>query len=335
MSNVLQIFICISYVLSMKCQRVIRLFKIAVSCLHVHRCKCLVRQLHSAQSLPAPKALRLAYASYEGTRSHSASEPLVPPLIIMHGLFGSKGNWNSLSKVFNARTVPQRKVIAVDARNHGDSPHASEHSYEAMAQDIRQLMLDIDRRMERVALLGHSMGGRAMMLFALQWPELVDRLIVADISPVSTSNSENTMLRYFEVLQSVTVPDNVSLSAARVLADTHLARVIPDKGVRAFLLTNLVQKADGSFRWRMNIDALLTNYHKITQFSIADGLKYEGPTLFIAGGASDYIQKRDHGHIKQLFPNAEFQTIDGAGHWLHSEKPHEFVDICLDILNRT
>lgn len=266
------------------------ILKIQSPCRNVCRCKNLVRHLHNAHKVQTPKALRLAYASYEGTRSHSVSEPVAPPLIIMHGLFGSKGNWNSLCKALNARTVPQRKVIAVDARNHGDSPHAAEHSYEAMAQDIRQLMVETDARMERVALLGHSMGGRAMMLFALQWPQLVDRLIVADISPVSTSNSLNTMASYFAAMQSVSVQDNLPLSAARAHADTHLARVIPDRGVRAFILTNLVQKADGSFTWRMNIDALQTNYHKLAQFSIAEGLKYEGPTMFIAGGASDYIQ---------------------------------------------
>lgn len=292
--------------------------------------------MHSTtQQFKESVPLKLAYASYEDTRSldmNLVSE--APPLIIMHGLFGSKANWNSLCKAMQSKTKPNRKIIAVDARNHGDSPHNPVHTYESLATDIKHL-IDTERLGSKVALLGHSMGGRAMMLFALKWPELVDRLLVADISPITMSAGYPRMIQYFNLMQKIKIPLNLPMSKARQVADQHLSRHITDKGVRQFLITNLVQQDDGAFKWRLNINALLSNYVHIGNFPQFCGEKrYTGPTVFIAGGSSDYIQKKDHEEIKKLFPKAEFVTIEGAGHWLHSEKPAEFLDIVLGVLNR-
>ncbi|RZC40541.1 Abhydrolase 6 and/or PGAP1 domain containing protein [Asbolus verrucosus] len=274
------------------------------------------------------EAVKLAYASYESTNSPSDLDPA--PLIVKHGLFGSKSNWNSLCKVYHNKT--NRKVIAVDARNHGDSPHTEQHTYEHLASDLKELLKQL--QFKKAAFLGHSMGGRAVMYFALKNPDFVEKLIVADISPVTTSPNLRTMPSLFNVLQSLSMPKNVPMSVARSLTDTQLKRFIADKGLRNFLLTNLVQKLDGSYIWRINIPTLLAHFEDIARFPKTENLKYDGPVLFVGGGASDFIQKSDHPRIVKMFPKAEFRYIEGAGHWLHSEKPSEFLKHTIEFLNK-
>ncbi|KAL3272194.1 hypothetical protein HHI36_022677 [Cryptolaemus montrouzieri] len=274
--------------------------------------------------------VNLAYATYEGTLT---LENNPHPLIIMHGLFGSKSNWNTLCKVFQQKTNPQRKIIAVDARNHGDSPHDPHHSYELLALDLKDFLENLG--LEKASILGHSMGGRAAMLFALKYPKLVEKLIVVDISPISTSPDISLMPVYMRALQSLNIPSNLTLSRARLAADLQLNESgMKDKGLRAFLLTNLIQKQDGSFDWRINLQALLMNLDNIKRFPYEKGTTFEGPTLFIGGTASDYIRRSDIPEIKKIFPNSDIQYIEGAGHWLHSEKPTEFLQISLEFLNR-
>ncbi|EFA05188.1 sn-1-specific diacylglycerol lipase ABHD11 [Tribolium castaneum] len=280
------------------------------------------------RQLSTIEPVKLAYASYESTNSPSDHDPA--PLIVNHGLFGSKSNWNSLCKVYHNKT--NRKVIAVDARNHGDSPHTQQHTYEHLALDLRELLTQL--KFEKAAFLGHSMGGRAVMYLALKYPELVDKLIVADISPVTTSPNLKTMPGLFNVMQNLNMPKNVSMSVARSQTDLQLARFIGDKGLRNFLLTNLVQKLDGSYMWRINIPTLMASFEEIATFPPINKYKFEGPVLFVGGGASDYIQKSDHEQILKLFPKAQFQYIEGAGHWLHSEKPSEFLQHTVDFLNK-
>lgn len=264
----------------------------------------------------------------------NVSPDSAPPLLVLHGLFGSKANWHSLCKAMQLQTRPPRKILAVDARNHGDSPHHSEHTYEAMVTDVRHLMRD-ERLGQRVCLLGHSMGGRTAMAFALRHPQQVERLIVVDVSPVSMPPSMNPMAKYFVAMQQVRLPQGVPLSVARQQADTSLASVVPHRGVRSFLLTNLVQTPDGSFRWRINLRGLLSNFANIGAFPTFGGQAvYAGPTAFIVGGNSDYVNPDDHSRIRKLFPQVEFYTIPEAGHWVHSEKPQDFLQIVLEILNR-
>ncbi|XP_018561000.1 protein ABHD11 isoform X1 [Anoplophora glabripennis] len=296
--------------------------------------KCVTSTCHKVHlrlvsSTGALEPVQLSYATYESTVGLPGQ---APPLVIMHGLFGSKGNWNSLCKVYQQKTNPERKIIAIDARNHGDSPHNDNHTYAHMAADIKALLDQL--HLEKVALMGHSMGGRTVMLFALKYPELVDRLIIADISPVRTSPQLDSTPPLFQAMENVNLPIDVSLSKARTLVDTQLSKTIPDKSLRAFLLTNLVQRENRSYDWRINIPVLVSCFNNIANFPLVNDVQCTAPVLFLGGGNSDYIQKSDFPKILKFFPNAELKFIEGAGHWLHSEKPAEFLQLTLEFLNR-
>ncbi|KAJ8917347.1 hypothetical protein NQ315_002369 [Exocentrus adspersus] len=280
--------------------------------------------------------LDLAYASYELTQSYSKNNPEPVPLVIMHGLMGSKNNWNSFCKKYHDRS--RSKVYALDARNHGDSPHSTEHSYDDLAVDIRQFMYK--QSLDRIKLLGHSMGGqsRYVVCFEIRFiylqPELVEKLIVADTSPISTSSNFRRMTRLLAFLSQAKLPKNVSLTEAKRSIATALMPFIKSHAVTSFLLTNLVQKPDGSYTWRFNAKALVNNFENITTFPETHNTVFEGPVLFVGGAKSDHIQKSDFPKILKLFPNAELKFIEGAGHWLHSEKPAEFLQTTLEFLNR-
>ncbi|XP_023015213.2 sn-1-specific diacylglycerol lipase ABHD11-like isoform X2 [Leptinotarsa decemlineata] len=285
------------------------------------------RNVSSSEAL---EPVKMAYATYESTGLDIINQ--ASPLLIMHGLFGSKSNWNSLCKAYHQKFDPTRKIIAMDARNHGDSPHSENHTYTYLANDIKALFDQLN--LKKGALMGHSMGGRAVMLFALKYPELVERLVVVDISPVRTSPSMDSMPHLFQILESIILPSEMPMSKARTFVEEQLAKHIHDKSLRSFLLTNLVQKNNGSYNWRINIPVLLKNFNNIANFPVVDDLHYDGPVLFIAGGNSDYIQKSDYPKILKLFPNAELKFIEGAGHWIHSEKPAEFLKVTIDFLNK-
>ncbi|XP_056633194.1 protein ABHD11-like isoform X2 [Diorhabda sublineata] len=228
----------------------------------------------------------MSYATYESTGNEIVQSN---PFIIVHGLFGSKSNWNSICKYYNQKFNPSRKIIAVDTRNHGDSPHSDKHTYAHLAADIKSLYGQLN--IQKAVLMGHSMGGRAVMLFALKYPELVERLIVADISPISDSPNMHTLPNLFKIMENIKLPSNIPMSQCRSQVDMELSKSIEDKGLRDFLLTNLVEKNKGSFHWRINIHGLLANFNCVTRFPIVNDLQYEGPTLFLAGGKSDFVPK--------------------------------------------
>lgn len=230
------------------------------------------------------------------------------PLLIAHGLFGSARNWGVLSK----RLSENRPVIAVDMRNHGSSPHLPTQSYFDMAADLAEV---IKAHGGRADVLGHSMGGKAAMILALQDPDLVAHLVVADIAPVAY---DHTQLHLIDAMQAVDL-ENIS---SRRDAEAALLDLVPEAGVRAFLLQSLDLKGDRP-RWAFNLDALRQEMPTIIGFPIVTG-RFEGPTLFLTGAASSYVKSSDHKRIIEMFPKAEFTAIDGAGHWLHAEKPREF-----------
>ncbi|KAJ6649176.1 Protein ABHD11, partial [Pseudolycoriella hygida] len=241
----------------------------------------------------------------------------------MHGLFGSKQNWKSICKALNLKSIPQRKVIALDARNHGESPHASSHTYTDLAEDVRHFFEQHDIR--NAICIGHSMGGRAMMCFALQYPELVDRAIIVDVSPVRSSPSLLSMGEIFAAMTKVDIPITFKMSEGRELANQQLMDAIPSKETRDFVLMNLVKGTDGRFGWRANVSALHQNFKEhIAKFpeSLA-GKQFAGPVLFLAGSRSDYIREDELPEIKKIFPNSDLKFID-SGHLVHVEKPHEF-----------
>ena len=225
------------------------------------------------------------------------------PLLIAHGLFGSARNWGVIQK----RLSDAFRVTAVDMRNHGESFRADTQSYADMAGDLAGV---ID---ERSHVVGHSMGGKAAMVLALTHPEKIDRLIVADIAPVPYGH---TQLPLIEAMRSI----DLSHVETRGDADRQLAPLVPEDGVRAFLLQSLDVKRKA---WRLNLDALAAEMDGIIGFPEVTG-RFEGPTLFLSGAESDYVRPEHRDRIKTLFPSARFAKIPGAGHWLHAEKPREF-----------
>jgi pimeloyl-ACP methyl ester carboxylesterase len=209
--------------------------------------------------------------------------------------------------VIAKRLAETRRVVAVDMRNHGESPWAEAHDYPAMAADLAEV---IDGRWD---VLGHSMGGKAAMVLALTHPKKVNRLVVADIAPVPYGHTQAHLVAAMEGL-------DLSAIATRGDADRALAGAVAEAGVRAFLLQSLDLREK---RWRLNLDVLGAEMPKILSFPEIDG-RFDGPTLFLSGAESAYVLPEHRDRIRALFPAARFAKIPGAGHWLHAEKPREF-----------
>ena len=226
-----------------------------------------------------------------------------PPILIAHGLFGSARNWGVIAKRLSAA----RRVVAVDMRNHGDSPWHDAHDYPAMAADLAEV---IAAHGGQADVLGHSMGGKAAMMLALTRPAAVRRLVVADIAPVAYAHTQQPLI---DAMRAV----DLSAVATRGDADRQLAARVPEAGVRAFLLQSLDVTRG---RWRLNLDALERDMPRILGWPQVDGT-FDGPALFLSGAASDYVQRAHRPGIKALFPNAKFAGIPGAGHWLHADRP--------------
>jgi len=236
----------------------------------------------------------------------------LPPLLIAHGLFGSGRNWGAIAK----RMSDSREVLAVDMRNHAGSFWDARHDYAALAADLAQV---IEAEGHPMDVVGHSMGGKAAMLLALSRPDLVNRLVVADIAPVSYDHSQNHLISAMRAL-------DVSGLVTRSEADQRLSQNVDDPQVRAFLLQSLDLKSQPA-RWRLNLDALERQMDLITgwpQLEAETLAPYSGAVLFLSGGLSDYVQPQARPLIRSLFPNARLAKIPGAGHWLHAEKPREF-----------
>lgn len=241
------------------------------------------------------------------------------PLLILHGLFGSSRNWNSLAR----RLADRHQVINIDLRNHGQSFHDATMDYPAMAADVADLIRD--QGLDSCTLMGHSMGGKVAMQLACRFPERVARLIIADIAPVAYRHS------HADLVEAVLDLDLDTLGS-RADADRALSGHIPEAGLRAFLLHNLARDAEG-WKWRVNWPAIRASMDVLVGF---DGLPRDWhldlPTLFIRGSESDYIGAVEIDVIERHFGNFEIATIDGAGHWLHAEQPEEFLRRVEDFL---
>ncbi len=235
-----------------------------------------------------------------------------PVLIIMHGLFGMLDNWHNLARKFSEKY----HVFLLDLRNHGQSEHSDEMDYSLMADDLREFMLE--HFIPSAVILGHSMGGKVAMEFALNYPELTQKLIVADIAPVKYKPGHNEI---FDALLNLDIQDE---SKTRGDLDQELQVKIPEFGTRQFLMKSLARKPEGGYEWKFNLKGLYANYEKILAAPKAD-TAYEGPTLFIRGGASPYVRDEHLELIASLFPNYTLVTLDGAGHWVHAEKPAELI----------
>lgn len=240
------------------------------------------------------------------------------PLIVMHGLFGSARNWNMLVKRFAER----RHVFALDLRNHGGSPWDADMSYPAMAADVARFIED--RGWTRAALLGHSMGGKVAMTLALTRPDLVSRLVVADIAPVQYAH---THAPYVAAMQAAKL-DGVS---RRGEVEAQLADAVPVASLRAFLMQNLVLE-HGKFSWRVNLDAVGAGMADLIGFPDLGAATFDKPTLFVGGTASDYVTADYEPVIKARFSASRIEMMEGAGHWLHAERPDAFADLVEDFL---
>jgi pimeloyl-ACP methyl ester carboxylesterase len=233
-----------------------------------------------------------------------------PPLMIVHGLFGSARNWVGIARVLSAH----RDVLTVDQRNHGESPWFPTHSYADMAEDLAAI---IDREGRMMDALGHSMGGKACMVLALIHPGLVDRLIVADIAPVAYTHDNTAHIARMRALD-LTPP----LSRAEL--DRRMAALEPDPALRAFFLQSLDVRAEPP-RWRLNFDVLAAFMPQITGWPEIAG-RFDGRTLFLSGANSAYVLPDHRDQIHARFPHARFVRIPGAGHWLHADQPRAFAE---------
>lgn len=231
------------------------------------------------------------------------------PLLIAHGLFGSARNWSVLAKHF-AQT---RHVLTVDMRNHGASPWHDSHGYDDLAADLAEV---IGAHGGQADVLGHSMGGKAAMALALQSPDAVSTLIVADIAPVAYGH---TQMPYLIAMRDMDLDDLLTRSEA----NARLAEAVDDPAIRAFLLQSLDLQSVPP-RWRLNLATLEREMDRILGWPQIHGA-FGGRTLFLSGGASDYVLPEHRGGIRAHFPKARFAKIPGAGHWLHAEKPKEFA----------
>ena len=248
-------------------------------------------------------------------------------MIILHGLYGSGDNWLSIGKSLSGFC----EVYLLDQRNHGNSFHHDQHNYEVLMTDLKEF-LD-QQGIEKTMILGHSMGGKVAMRFAIEYPGMITKLIIADVSPGSYIDKVNTNnhVRIHEKVIGAMM--SVDLHAVNGLADveSHLAGYLPDERMRKFLLKNLKKGEDRRYFWRLNLKALKNNLS-----AISDGLDLERlktlevrgfPILFIRGDESDYIQADDMDLIKAIFPLSQMVTLKNAGHWLHAEQPEMFTRV--------
>jgi len=240
------------------------------------------------------------------------------PLIILHGLFGASDNWLSIGKHLSQ----DYKVYLVDQRNHGNSPKSGEFNYSVMAEDLAEFINE--HQIYDPIILGHSMGGKTAMQFAVNYPDKIQKLIVADIAP------REYHLHHQLILEGLSSVDLGSIKN-RKEADEQLAKFVPEPGVRQFLLKNLSRTADGGFAWKINLPVIKKEIGNVGE-PLQEGVSFDKPTLFVRGAKSDYIRDEDELLINKIFSNYRLATIPDAGHWLHAERPVEFLECITDFL---
>jgi pimeloyl-ACP methyl ester carboxylesterase len=245
-------------------------------------------------------------------REYKSANPTAQTMIIMHGLFGSCDNWLTQGKLLS----PYYHVYTIDQRNHGLSPHSDDFDYTFMVKDLLEFI--DDHNIKNPIIIGHSMGGKTAMNFALAHPDKIAVLVVVDIAPRAYNLEHYTIV---DGLNAITI----NVLTSRNEADEQLSQFVPETDVRQFLLKNLQRKAEGGFSWKINLKVIS---EKLGNVGVA--LHYKGvfnkPTLFIKGNRSHYIKDEDTAHILQYFPNAKLESMD-TGHWVQAEKPQEFVDV--------
>ncbi len=243
------------------------------------------------------------------------------PLLVLHGLFGSLGNWGWHSK----QLAQHFAVVGVDLRNHGDSPHSDKLDYESMAGDVRQLIMELG--LESCSIVGHSMGGKVAMQLALSYPDLVERLVVVDIAPVAYAEDADGHMNVLAAMDAVKLDEVKS----RTEAEETLKQYINEDAIRKFVLTNLVRNDEGTFEWRINKNSIRENYPSL-RAELTMEKSFNKPVLFVKGSLSNYILPQHETSIKEMFPAASVKVIMEAGHWLHAEQPQALQKLLMKFL---
>ena len=249
---------------------------------------------------------------------HSTIKGEGKPLLILHGYFGMSDNWKSLGNQFSK----DYQVHLIDQRNHGRSFHEDEFNYEVLVEDLYNYIQF--HQLEKVDIIGHSMGGKTAMLFAVTYPEIVNKLIVVDISPRMYQPHHNAILAG---LNSV----DFSVENTRSLVDKKIAKLIPEFGVRQFLLKNVFWKEKGQLAYRFNLESLTNNNPEVGE-ALPPFTVFENETLFLKGEKSDYITVNEEPIIEAHFPHSKIIEIKNAGHWLHAENPKQFYEVVCEFL---
>ncbi len=240
------------------------------------------------------------------------------PLVLLHGLFGQSDNWFGVAP----RLAEKFHVFIPDLRNHGQSPHYAEMDYPLMAADVEKFFAA--QKIESAHVIGHSMGGKVAMQFALDFPARVKKLVVVDMAPRAY---ERTHEHIFAALLAL----DLNSFQSRSQMEEALVAEIPSLNLRRFLLKNLGRDAEGKFIWKMNLRGVAENYSRLGEV-LSTKNPFNKPTLFIRGGKSDYIGANDETEILKLFPKAEIKTIAAANHWVHADAPEEFLRLVLSFL---
>ena len=241
------------------------------------------------------------------------------PLLILHGLFGSSDNWQTLAKKF----ANDFKVFAIDLRNHGRSFHHEEFDYQVMMHDIVDFVQD--NGLDKVSLLGHSMGGKLSMNYALHFPEKVEHLIIIDIAPRKYRVLHDGIIQALKAL-------DLKLYKKREEVDDALADMLQIFSIRQFLLKNLIRNKNGTFDWKINLNVIDQSIENLV-VEISSDTTFQGKTLFIAGDKSDYIRPVDEEQIHELFPNSQVSYLPDVGHWVHAQAPDLLYQTVMDFIN--
>ena len=254
-----------------------------------------------------------------------------PPLIILHGLYGSSDNWMTVARNISTKF----SVYLPDLRNHGNSPHDDVHDFQSITSDLLELAESY--RLDKFFLAGHSMGGKAAIHFTLRWPEKINGLLVADISPFTDTDSFSMAYeQHSRILQTI-IDTDISAAVSR----KEIEKLLSDQNItdrnRALVLKNVQRLPNNKYTWKLNAPALLNNLDKIIEGlrrpSKDDNAITGFRVIFLKGEKSDYLNTGDYKDILRLFPSAEFRIIEGAGHWIQADRPAEVAEALEDLLD--
>jgi len=241
------------------------------------------------------------------------------PLVILHGLFGTSDNWQTHAK----KLGEYYRVILVDQRNHGHSPWSEDFTYKYLADDLERLILHLG--IDKFTLIGHSMGGKTAMYYSQKYPTRLEKMVIVDIGIKQYPMHHNEIIKGIKSLDLTTI-------SSRSVAEQAMIPFVDSYGVRQFLLKNLYWVEKGKLAWRMNVDVLEREMEEI--LAPIPTIEVWTPTLFLRGAMSNYILDEDWDAIEEVFPDATLETIENAGHWVHSEQPEEFIEKVLGFIIR-